>query len=110
MLVSANARVEPRLDIRADPRLALGYSDSGLFGSSVLWSLLSTWCGAEVCMLGWAYVVATDAWRASNKKKGISNRMNCQPDRNLSFALMRVSLDVRPFHNLYNKAEPICQP
>ena len=63
MLVSADARVEPRLDIRADARPALGYSDSGLFGSSVLWSLLSTWCGAEVCMLGWAYVVATDAWR-----------------------------------------------
>ena len=52
MLVSADARVEPRLDIRADARPALGYSDSGLFGSSVLWSLLSTWCGAEVCMLG----------------------------------------------------------
>ena len=28
-----------------------GYSNSGLFGSSVLWALLSTWCGAEVCML-----------------------------------------------------------
>ena len=71
MLVSADARVEPRLDIRADARPALGYSDSGLFGSSVLWSLLSTWCGAEVCMLGWAYVVATDAWRASYIKKKI---------------------------------------
>ena len=69
MLVSADARVEPRLDIRADARPALGYSDSGLFGSSVLWSLLSTWCGAEVCMLGWAYVVATDAWRASKQQK-----------------------------------------
>ena len=69
MLVSADARVEPRLDIRADVRPALGYSDSGLFGSSVLWSLLSTWCGAEVCMLGWAYVVATNAWRASEKQK-----------------------------------------
>ena len=31
MLVSADARVEPRLDIRADARPALGYSDSGLF-------------------------------------------------------------------------------
>ena len=69
MLVSADARVEPRLDIRADARPALGYSDSGLFGSSVLWSLLSTWCGAEVCMLGWAYVVATNAWRASPPHK-----------------------------------------
>ena len=69
MLVSADARVEPRLDIRADVRPAFGYSDSGLFGSSVLWALLSTLCGAEVCMLGWAYVVATNAWRASNKKK-----------------------------------------
>ena len=69
MLVSADARVEPRLDIRADARPALGYSDSGLFGSSVLWSLLSTWCGAEVCVLGWAYVVATVVWRASKQQK-----------------------------------------
>ena len=66
---SADARVEPRRDIRADVRPALGYSDSELFSSSVLWSLLSTWCGAEVCMLGWAYVVATNAWRASLNKK-----------------------------------------
>ena len=69
MLVSADARVEPRLDIRADVRPAFGYSDSGLFGSSVLWALLSTWCGAEVCMLGWTYVVATNAWRASKQKQ-----------------------------------------
>ena len=68
MLVFADARVEPRLDIRADVRPALGYSDSGLFASSVLLSLSSTWCGAEVCMLGWACVVATNAWRASNNK------------------------------------------
>ena len=76
MLVSADARVEPRLDIRADVRPAFGYSDSGLFGSSVLWALLSTWCGAEVCMLGRAYVVATNAWRASyNKKKRKNTKM-----------------------------------
>ena len=51
MLVSSDARVELRLDFRADVWSASGYSDSGLFGSSVLWALLSTWCGAEVCML-----------------------------------------------------------
>ena len=69
MLVSADARVEPRLDIRADARPALGTRIRGFLAALFLWSLLSTWCGAEVCMLGWAYVVATGAWRASEKKK-----------------------------------------
>ena len=77
MLVSADARVEPRLDIRADVRPAFGYSDSGLFGSSVLWALLSTWCGAEVCMLGWAYVVATNAWRGSKRNEDKNKKHMC---------------------------------
>ena len=62
MLVSSDARVELRLDFRADVWPASGYSDSGLFASSVSWALLSTWCGAGVCMLGRAYGVAANAW------------------------------------------------
>ena len=69
-LVSSDARVELRLDFRADVWLAVTRI-RGFFAALFLWALfcpLLVWGGGMYARFRRAYVVATEGWRTSEKK------------------------------------------